>query len=144
MTWAYLAFSQLLIIWSGNIPEEVMWYYDRSAGGWLWAGILVAAFQFALPFLFLLSTRVRQSPSWLASLGLLILVTRLVDSFWMVMPAFSPRQFAFDWLDLALPVAIGGLWLATFAWFMRHATFFLPETNAAPENPQIGAPSASS
>ena len=130
MTWAYLAFSQLLIIWSGNIPADVIWYFNRTAGGWLWVGTLLAAFQFALPFLFLLSTRVRQSSSLLASLGLLILVMRLVDTFWMVIPDFYPRQFSFHWLDLALPVAIGGLWMAAFAWFMRRARFFPPETIA--------------
>ncbi len=127
MSWAYLAFSQLLIIWSGNIPEEVRWYYDRSAGGWLLLGALVAVFQFAVPFLFLLSTRVRQSRSWLAGLGALILVMRLVDTFWMVMPAFYPRQFSFHWLDIVLPMALGGLWMATFAWFIRRANFFVPE-----------------
>jgi hypothetical protein len=127
MTWAYLAFSQLLIIWAGNIPEEVLWYYDRSAGGWLLVGALIAVFQFALPFVLLISTRVRQSSSWLASLGLLILVMRLIDNFWMVMPAFSPRKFSFHWLDVVVPLAIGGLWMATFAWFVRRAPFFIPE-----------------
>jgi hypothetical protein len=143
MTWAYLAFSQLLIIWSGNIPAEVTWYYDRSAGGWLLIGTLVAAFQFALPFLLLISTRIRQSPAWLASLGMLILVMRLVDSFWMVMPTFSPRQFSFHWLDIVLPLAIGGLWMAVFAWFIRHANVFIPEKISASTSAQTKTSSTS-
>ena len=142
MTWAYLAFSQLLIIWSGNLPEEVSWYFDRT-GSWLWVGTLVAALQFALPFLFLLSIRVRQSPSTLAGLGLLILVMRLIDNYWMVAPAFSPRQFSLHWLDIVLPVAIGGLWISAFAWFINHTAFFLPETKMLPTSPQPEPPSTS-
>lgn len=140
MVWAYLAYSQLLIIWSGDLPEEVMWYYDRSDGGWLWVGTGVAVFQFALPFLLLLSTRLRQNPSRLAALGLLILVTRLVDNFWMVMPAFSPRQFSFHWLDLVLPVAIGGLWMAMFAWFIYRSSFYRLEPDVPPIHPHPKSP----
>jgi hypothetical protein len=131
MAWAYMAVSQLLIIWSGNIPEEVMWYFDRSSGGWLEVGIFVVVFQLALPFSLLIWARTKKNTRLLAGLGLLILATRLVDSFWLVAPAFSPRQFTLHWMDLVLPVAIGGLWLAAFAWFITHTPFFIPETKTA-------------
>jgi hypothetical protein len=132
MGWAYMAFSQLLIIWSGNIPGEVLWYYNRSAGGWLVVGILIAMLLFAFPFLCLISAHVRQSPDWLAGLGLLMLVMLLVNHFWLVLPVFHPRELVLHWLNFVLPLAIGGLWMAAFAWFMRRTNFFIPETKAAP------------
>jgi hypothetical protein len=142
MGWAYLAFSQLLIIWSGNIPGEVIWYYNRSAGGWLVVGILIATLLFAFPFLCLLSSRVRQSPAWLAGLGLLILLMSLVNNFWIVLPVFYPRELMLHWLYLVLPVAIGGLWMAAFAWFLQHANFFIPETKKAPAGVETKTSSA--
>jgi hypothetical protein len=112
--WAYLVFFQFLIIWAGNIPREVTWYLARSTGGWSLLVVFVAVFQFLLPFLILLSIRVRHNLRVLAVLGALLLFTNLVYLFWQVKPAFFPGQLAIHWLDLALPVAIGGLWVAGF------------------------------
>lgn len=114
MGWAYLAYFQLLIIWAGNIPHEVTWYINRTQGGWLVVGILVAIFQFALPFVVLLSTRVRHNLRILAWLGASIVLVYLVNLYWQVIPAFYPGRFNLHWLDFVLPIGLGGLWLGGF------------------------------
>jgi hypothetical protein len=114
MIWAYFSFSQFLIIWSANLPEEAAWYDHRSHGGWQWVGMLLVAFQFVLPFLLLLSRRVKRKASLLTAVAVLLLVMRLVDLFWLIVPAFYPEGFHLHWLDLTLFVAVGGGWLAIF------------------------------
>jgi len=116
MIWAYISFSQFLIIWSANIPEEAVWYYHRSQGGWQWVGLGLILFHFALPFLLLLSRRAKRQAWLLATLAGLIIVMRLVDLFWLVVPAFHPTGLHLHWLDLVTPIAMGGIWLASFAW----------------------------
>jgi hypothetical protein len=111
---AYLAYFQYLIIWAANIPREVVWYLDRYEGGWNVLATIVAIFQFVLPFIILLSFRARHSLRVLGGLGLMLLVVYLLNLFWHVKPAFSPGRFAVSWLDLVLPVAMGGLWIAMF------------------------------
>jgi hypothetical protein len=117
--WAYVAFSQLLIIWYANLPEEVSWYVRRIQGGWLWLGLALVIFHFALPFVLLLSSRLKRSRPGLLIVAGVILVMRLVDFFWLVMPAFHETGLAFHWLDLITLVGIGGVWLAVFAWQLR-------------------------
>jgi len=111
MMWAYIAFSQLLIIWSGNIPREATWYLVRSMPGWMEIGILVYAFQFFLPFLVLLSLRAKRSARVLMFLSAAILLVHLLDTYWLVMPAFFPQGLMVSSLDLValgVVVVIGG------------------------------------
>jgi hypothetical protein len=117
--WAYMAFFQLLIIWAGNLPRETIWYFDRTNGGWQWLAILIAAVQFVLPFLALIPMRVRSNLRALAGIGLVILMVTYVNYFWQVMPAFYPAGFHINWLDIVLPLAIGGLWLFVFIGRLR-------------------------
>jgi hypothetical protein len=114
MIWAYISFSQFLIIWSANVPEEAVWYYHRSQGGWQWIAMFLILFHFALPFLLLLSRLVKRKAQLLTSLALLILFVRLADLFWLIMPAFYPNEIHFHWLDLVIPIAMGGGWIAVF------------------------------
>jgi len=116
MLWTYFAFSQYLIIWSGNLPEETTWYVARKHGGWGVIALAIAILQFAFPFLMLLSRSVKKSVQKLALLAALILVMRVVDVIWLVEPTYSPGNFVFNWMDFVAPIAIGGLWLGTFAW----------------------------
>ena len=113
LTWAYLAFIQYLVIWYGNIPEEVIWYERRTAGGWEWVVILLVVLHLALPLVLLLFRQNKRRLATLSAIAAFVVIMRLVDIFWMVMPAFL-AVFSFDWLDLALPVALGGLWIAMF------------------------------
>lgn len=119
MIWAYFGFSQLLVIWSANIPEEALWYVHRSQHGWLAVGVLLALVQFAGPFLLLLLRAVKRSGTALMGLAVVILLARWLDLFWLIMPAFSPDRVALHWLDGALFIGLGGLWTAFFAWSWR-------------------------
>jgi hypothetical protein len=118
MFWAYVAFSQFLLVWSGNLPEEVIWYEHRIHGGWNWVIIFVIAFQFAGPFLLLLARQAKRTAWSLAALALAILLVHLADLFWLVVPPFRQAGISLHWLDAAAPIGIGGIWLAAFAWLL--------------------------
>ena len=124
--WMYIAFSQFLIIWSGNLPEEVVWYLARLEGGWQWVALFVLLFHFVLPFAVLLSGRVKRQPQALVVVAATLLLADLVHLYWLVAPAFHPAAFALHWLDLLLPVALGGLWLYGFLWCFRRRPLLPP------------------
>jgi hypothetical protein len=111
MLWAYLAFAQLLIIWSGDIPEEIHWYLSRLRHGWEWTAAVLITFQFFVPFFLLLSRRNKRRPRMLGHIALLVLVMRIVDTFWMINPSFYPDHFTVNWLDAGALAGIGGIWL---------------------------------
>jgi hypothetical protein len=119
MLWTYFAFSQYLLIWSGNLPEETTWYVARKHGGWGAIALAVVIFQFAFPFLMLLSRATKKNTQRLAMLAALILVMRVIDVIWLIEPTYSRGDFVFNWMDYVAPVAIGGLWLGTFAWQLQ-------------------------
>jgi hypothetical protein len=114
MLWAYFAVSQLIIIWSGDLPEEITFYKARVAGGWLAVSLFLALFQFAVPFVFLLSANFKRNLGKLSVVAALVLFMRAVDLFWLVAPAYHPDGLSLHWLDFTLPVALFGLWLAAF------------------------------
>jgi len=118
MIWAYLSFSQFLIIWSGNLPETITWYQHRSTGGWQWVALGLFLFSFALPFVLLLGRRTKRRAETLAVVGGLVLVMRLADLFWLVAPTFRPG-LSVHWMDLTAPIGIGGLWLAFFFYQLK-------------------------
>jgi len=113
MIWAYLSFSQLLIMWSANLPEETAWYLNRMDGGWRIVGFALLFLHFALPFGLLLSRKLKQTGSKLALVALWLLVMRFVDLYWLVGPAFTPENAMPHWLDFTAVIGIGGIWL----WF---------------------------
>lgn len=119
MLWAYLSFSQYLIIWAGNLPEETPWYIHRAGHGWSAIAIVLIIFHFALPFVLLLSRKTKRVAATLVKIAAFVLVMRLVDLFWQIAPAFYEEQLTVHWMDLAAPVAIGGLWLWFFARQMK-------------------------
>jgi hypothetical protein len=115
MLWAYMAFSQYLIVWSGNQPTEITWYLARGSNGW--GGVAAAVFilHFAVPFLLLLSRDVKRNPRALATLAGGLLVVHYVEVIWIVVPSLPEAGRHFDWLDLAVPIAFAGIWLGWFA-----------------------------
>lgn len=115
MIWAYFTYSQFLIIWSANIPEEAVWYAHRSQGGWLEVGIFLIALHFVLPFFLLLSRQVKRKVRLLTGLALLILAARVVDLYWLIVPAFHPDGLYVHWLDVVLLLAMGCGWYVIFA-----------------------------
>lgn len=119
MIWAYLSFSQFLIIWSGNLPEEIPWYIHRIGHGWQIVALALVLFHFALPFLLLLSRTLKQKWSLLTRVAIAILVMRFVDLFWLIAPEFSREGLSVHWMDFTLPIGIGGLWLAGFFYQLK-------------------------
>ena len=118
MLWAYFAFSQYLIIWSGNLPEEIEYYLIRIHGAWGAIIVTVAILHFGAPFLFLLSRDLKRDPHKLVFVALLVLVMRVIDLLWMLLPAFTLEHFSLKHLAFALvsTIGVGGLWLWFFFW----------------------------
>jgi hypothetical protein len=114
--WAYLSFSQFIIIWAGNLPEETPWYLRRLRGGWGWVALSLVIFHFATPFVLLLMRKVKRSAGRLIKVCALMIAIRLVDVYWVVKPAFYNQHLSIYWMDFVAPFAIGGLWLALFFW----------------------------
>jgi len=116
MLWAYTSFSQLLLIWAGNLPEEIPWYVHRLGPGWQWIGLSLAVFHFFVPFVLLLLRRTKQALPMLRAVVILLLFMRLLDLFWMVGPETHLGRLVVSWQDFATTIAIGGLFVAVFAW----------------------------
>jgi hypothetical protein len=114
MLWAYLSFSQFLIIWAGNLQDENFWYTVRGTGEWKWVALFIILFHFAVPFVLLLNRPVKRQMKALAFVGGGLLVMTWIDLYWFIMPAFYPLGPQIDWIDLVAPFAVGGLWLAFF------------------------------
>jgi hypothetical protein len=119
MLWAYFDFSQLLIIWSGNQPEEITFYRTRLYGGWGVVAVIVLVFHFFVPFFLLLSQNVKRNSKVLPRIAIWLIFMRLVDLFWMTRPEFTSRAMP-TWLDIVLPLALGGLWLGFFAFNLKQ------------------------
>ena len=120
MLWAYMSFSQYLIIWAGNLPEETIWYVARTQGGWQVVALFLIVFHFVAPFFVLLARGVKRRPQLLTLVAGLILFVRLVDLFWLIIPAFYPTGFYLTWLNVVMPIALGGLWIAFFVRQLRQ------------------------
>lgn len=116
MLWTYFAISQLLIIWSGNLPEEITWYLRRTRGGWDLMAVGLLVLHFAVPFLLLLSAGLKKSPRRLAWIAVWLLAMRWMDLYWQAAPAFH-ESLTVHFLDAATLAAVGGVWVA---WFLRE------------------------
>jgi hypothetical protein len=120
MLWAYMGFSQFLIIWSGNLPEEIPWYVRRTTGTWGYVAIALVIGHFALPFILLLSQDLKKRSKLLARVAWFIILMRLVDVIWLVEPEFrAGTAFPFHWMDITLPLGLFGVWLFVFTRNLR-------------------------
>jgi hypothetical protein len=120
MLWAYLSFSQLLIIWAGNLPEEIPWYVERLATNWAGVAVALLLFQFLFPFLLLLSRPLKRHAFPLMSVAILLFVMRQVDVFWMIVPDAQQSGIQLHWLHFVCPIAIGAGWIAFWIWQVRR------------------------
>ncbi|MFY9611861.1 MAG: hypothetical protein WAU45_25010 [Blastocatellia bacterium] len=114
MLWAYFAFSQFLIIWSGNLPEETPWYVRRLQSSWKYVGLALVLVHFALPFVLLLSRDLKRNARRLVIVAGMVIVMRFVDLIWMIVPEVRGGGFAIHWMDVVMCFGIGGTWLSVF------------------------------
>jgi hypothetical protein len=143
MLWAYFSFSQLLIIWAGNLPSVITFFTRRLNDGWQRVGLALVLFHFAIPFLFLLSRGFKRDPRKLVWLACWLIFMRFVDLYWYIEPNFHKGLYfsPLALLDLVVPIAMGGFWLALFFHNLRsrpllpvydlHAQEFLEYAGAA-------------
>jgi hypothetical protein len=114
MLWAYLSFSQFLIIWSGNLPEEIPWFIRRLRGPWGYVSLLLLLGHFALPFALLLSRDLKRNPGLLAKVAIFVIFMRFVDIVWLVAPVPEAHGFPIHWMNVVLPLGIAGIWVFLF------------------------------
>jgi hypothetical protein len=124
MLWAYMAFAQYLIIWSGNLPEEIPWYARRTRDGWQWVALVLILFHFFLPFFALLFRETKRQSQFILQVALLVLAMHWLDLFWLVIPASSVRTGAsYPWAEVLLclvaTLGLGGLCTAVFIGQLR-------------------------
>jgi hypothetical protein len=115
--WAYIAFSQYMLIWYANIPEETFYFAERLHGGWLAVSVVLALMRFVIPFFLLLSRRAKMNPSILFVASVLLLAGQLVDLYWLIMPQLHAQGPVLSWLELGpmlLVVGLLGVWVARF------------------------------
>jgi uncharacterized membrane protein YpjA len=114
MLWAYLSFSQFLIIWSANLPEEIPHYINRWENSWRWLSVFIVVGHFMIPYALLLSRDLKRNMGKLRVIATWILMARFADYYWHVAPEFHTAGFNFSLLDIALPLALGGIFISLF------------------------------
>ncbi|MBL9165250.1 MAG: hypothetical protein JNL18_21160 [Planctomycetaceae bacterium] len=143
MFWMYVQFSQLFIIWYGNLPEEVVWVIRRLEHGWLWVAVSLLAFHWMVPFFGLLSREWKRNPARLGFMATLIVVMEWVMYVWYVEPAVQAHAHHgeyhpfFPWIDAGLTAAIGGIWWLVFT--LRQPKTFAQAEAVAAKNKKKGA-----
>jgi hypothetical protein len=119
MLWAYFSFSQFLIIWAGNLPEEIPYYLDRLRGGWQYLSLALVVGHFILPFCLLLSQDLKKRPQLLSRVAWFIIAIRLYDLIWLVAPTFNQGALPISLANVGIPLALAGLWVFLFAGQLR-------------------------
>ncbi len=114
ITASYLEFMQFLVIWAGDLPDETSWYLERTVGGWSWVALLLIVANIVIPFLLLLSRRIKSRIRSLALVALLMLVAQYIYIYWLILPAFNPNGATVDGLAIILPLGITAIWIVAF------------------------------
>ena len=136
--WAYIAFSQYMLIWYANLPEEAIYYLPRSTGPWMWVSLSLIVFKFIVPFLFLLPRWVKRDEGSLIIASVLLLVMQYVDLYWMVYPQLDHKHLVFGWLELGTLLGFIGLFLLTvFHFFSKHPLLPLQDPRQKESNTHV-------
>lgn len=114
MVWGYFNLSQFLIIWSGNLPEETFWFYERSIGGWQIISAILPLLQWAIPFCLLLSATAKKNPDFVVKVCAFLLFGRAFEQLWLIAPSARVGTFVIQWMDVVAPLALGGAWAALY------------------------------
>jgi len=118
--WAYIAFSQYMLVWYGNLPEETIWYAHRLEHGWEAVTVALALAHFVVPFFYLLLRRTKRNRALLAVACVWLLAAHGLDLYWLVMPAVHPEGVAFSLLGPLAWLGVGGLFAAALGWLLRR------------------------
>jgi len=116
MLWAYLAYAQLIVIWSGDLPHEISWYLHRIAGGWRVIAFALLIFHFFGPFFLLLFRQTKRRTEFLVAIAVIIFLAHIADVWWVVAPSLYRNGFHASWMAPLAWIGIGGIWLAIFFW----------------------------
>lgn len=136
MLWAYLSYSQFLIIWSANLPEEIPYYLRRFGNGWQGVTLAIVAGHFVLPWLLLLFRSTKRVTGRLVGVALFMLVMRFLDVFCLVAPWVKQGPFGVHWMDVAAVLGVCGLWVGAFCYLLKGRALlpvgdpYLPEALA--------------
>jgi hypothetical protein len=118
--WAYIAFSQYMLIWYGNIPEESFYLVRRFEGGWLTVSVMLGVVRFVIPFLALLSRGAKINPTRLLWVSILVLLGQLLDLYWLIMPQIHPDGPMLGWQELGPPLLMVGVITMFIARFLKR------------------------
>ncbi len=126
--WAYIAFSQYMLVWYANIPEEAVYYLHRSQHDWLWVSLALIIFKFIVPFIYLLPRWVKRDESSLVVVSVLILIMQYVDIYWMVYPNYDSEHIRFGLIEIGIFIGFIGLFLyALIRFFSLHPMVVLKD-----------------
>jgi hypothetical protein len=114
MLWAYLAYCQLIVIWSADLPHEIGWYLHRIAAAWRWIAVALLAFHFFAPFCLLLFRPLKRDPRLLVGVAAVIFLAHIVDLWWMLAPSVHQNGFHVSWIAPAAFITMGAIWLTIF------------------------------
>jgi hypothetical protein len=132
MLWTYMSFSQFLIIWAGNLKDEIPWYLVRAFGPWAAVAAFLLVFHFAVPFLYLLQKHLKRRVETLARVALWLLALSLVDVYWLVVPSYETQAPQFRLMDIFAVVGIGGIWVAAFLAQLKKMPLVAPRDTRFP------------
>jgi hypothetical protein len=131
--WAYIAFSQYLLIWYADIPEEIIWYQHRWVGSWKIFSLLIPIGHFGIPFVIMITRGAKRSLKMMTVMSLWLLAMHWVDVYWLVLPNLSHENMQLSWMDAASLLAVTGLVISMF-WRTFTSNAVLPVTD-----PRLGA-----
>jgi hypothetical protein len=117
--WAYIAFSQFMLIWYANIPEETVWFMTRWQNGWEYVSVLLIVVHFGVPYFALLTQESKMDPKRLKFMALWILASHMLDLYWLIMPTYSP-EVTVGWIEIVFPLLAVGLCVVFLGWQMKR------------------------
>jgi len=117
--WAYIAFSQYMLIWYANLPEETFWFIERMNNGWDMMALGLILFHFVIPFLVLLPRSVKTNPKTLKVMSIWLLLAHYYDLYFLIMPTYSPKAFIFGWMEIGFILVPFGLAIFVIGWQSR-------------------------
>jgi hypothetical protein len=113
--WAYIAFSQYLLIWYADLPEEIVFFTYRFDHGWEVVSMLLLVLHFIVPFVLLLSEAAKRNLNVLMAGAVILLVAHFIDMYWLVMPNYNHDEVVFGWMEIAPMLGLGGIFILTTA-----------------------------